>query len=209
MFGARKMMMGGGKRPPKLLGHTGANTGSDLSSTITFAARTGDVGRLEVLILSAGGGGTFTPPAGWIEALDANTNPMFGIFYRDILADDTGNQVFTLSSSRRYISYFSLLFANARFDVAGAAATSATATVVAPGITASKKGLLFAAVSASSSSKTYSPPAGMTATESVVATGLSMALFQQEIAAGATGTRSMTTSAAVGQVGALFSIRGK
>lgn len=208
MLAVRKLMTGR-KRPLKLLGHTGANTGSTFSSTITFAARIGDVGRLEVLILSADGGGTITPPAGWIEALDANTNPMFGIFYRDILADDTGNQTFTFSSTRNYRSYMSLLFANAQFDVAGAAATSATATVVAPGITASKKGLLFAAVAAKSSSKTYSAPAGMTATESVVATSLSMALFQQEIAAGATGTRSMTTSAAVAQVGALFSIKGK
>ncbi|QZP06789.1 hypothetical protein [Caenibius sp. WL] len=210
MLAARKVMMGGSQLPELMLVNSGVFAGS--GNSMSFTPVTDRIGQLQVMMLSNGReGGLMTPPAGWNEALDNTSGVSAHVYWREIVADDAGAQTFTFGGSSSVRSYIRMFWANAAFDTIGAFATaSGTTPATAPAITAAG-GILFALGVTSEENGAFSQPAGMTVTQrqEPAATQCGMALFQQDIGAGSTGTRSLANSVSGVKGGALFSIKGK
>lgn len=211
MFASGKMMMGS-RKPIEQVSAEGSVV-SSFGSSFTFLPITGAVGQLHIMILATSSEGiTVTPPAGWTEVFDDGNfaSSSLAVFYREILADDTGNQVFALSNNAMNRTYISLRYKNARWDTIGEKGTaSGTTSPVAPGITVSKKGLLFCLASLRSSDSAWVAPPGMNTTILQETGQMGLAVFQQEISAGATGTRTPSNVASASRGAILFSIKGK
>ena len=214
MFAARKAMMAS-KGPPEVIGTTsGVLTGS--GNSISFAATTGAIGQLQVVILATTSNRTVTPPAGWTEVLDdsgfvGGSGRGVAAFYRDVVADDTASQVFTWNSTSTDRTYLSMRLKNARFGIMGSKGTptSGTTPPTAPSITPDKPGLLFCLAMLDAEGSVWSAPAGMDVTKNEETARLGLGLFQQKIVAGATGTRSPTNTKSGNSNAILFSIEGK
>lgn len=211
MFGARKLMMGR-RRPIKQVSAVSSEV-SGFGSGIAFVPITGAVGQLQIIIIATSTAGiATTPPSGWTEAFDdpSFASSSLAVFYREILADDTGNQVFSFSNTANHRTYISLRLENARWDTIGAKGTATgTTSPVAPSITASKKGLLFCLASLDYESSAWVAPPGMSTTILQETGQMGLGLFQQDIGAGATGTRTPSNTRSANRGAILFSIKGK
>lgn len=211
MFAARKMMMGG-KRKPEIVSATSAGTTSNASSFNTTLPADAEVGDLIVVVvaMSSGGNYTATGPAGWTKVLDTGANPSTAIFWKIAVSGDAGSTVtFTFSNTANGFARSTLLFRNAKFDTIGSVGTSSgTATVTAPAIAAAK-GILFALFRNQNAGRTFATPAGM-ASATRTGTGTTIDIFQEAVISGSTGARASSQGKAGGNnMGVLFSIKGK
>lgn len=209
MFGPGKLLIGGGKKIKVVSAVSGVLAGS--GSTISFAPTTGRVGQIQIVAIANNSGRSITPPAGWTELLDYPgydyLNKSIALYYRSITNDDSGNQVFTFGASASSRAYISVFVANALYDTIGTFSVNVGTSQTVSGVTVNKGMLFYLGVC--DTATWASPPAGMDLVKKEESGTLRLALFQQKISAGATGTRTATLSTSAGACAGLFSLKGK
>lgn len=195
------MAAGGG--PASLGAHNISSSGGSAASiTLTLpACRGGDL--LVGFVAASTAARTYTPPAGWSERLDASG---LTIATWRVTGTIPSTVVFTPDSNAAMAGGI-IAVHNGVFDVVGT--TNTASPIVAPAVVLTKAGLLFGFYRANNASCTFSTPAGMTALDLYNTSNISLASFEQSVAAGDTGTRSSTITGTPGaQAGALIGIRG-
>jgi hypothetical protein len=207
MFAARKMMMGSIRKPELLWSRSGQSTGNDTSLVIgnDSGAVAGD---LLVMIVGCSQERTVSPPdASWNEVFDNGVKPSFAIYWKYATGSEPGTYTFTFSTTgaNRVLSF--LRFKNARFETVGSVNSALSGgDVVIGGITVAG-GILFAVARCENSAPTYAI-AGMTSVTRNGAGG-AIEVFQQAVASGPTGTRTLDPTGTALNAGILFSIKGK
>lgn len=146
---------------------------------------------------------TYGTLAGWTLVADAD-----GVGFWTRTVDGSEPSSITFGAIATAVSGTIIQVLNGTYDVVGAN-SAANNTAVAPSITATGAGLLFAFFfenTGGAHSQTYTTPSGMTPLVSISTTTLSFAIFTQIISAGATGTR--TSSASINNArGCLLSVK--
>lgn len=152
-------------------------------------------GNLLVAVLIHGDTGVWTQLSGWTEATESDTNPTISIQYRVAEASDGASYSFECSNSKELTGVI-LAFRNAAFDVVGAFAES-TSPVLAPSISVSfNNSVLLAVAGTTSSSVGFTFPTAMTSRfNSTGISGVDGAVASEPVNAGATGTRSISSTA--------------
>jgi len=169
------------------------------SSTLVIDKPTGTIdGDIMIAFMgnNLGDTGAWSTPAGWTEVYDRGDGDMMLVAYK-VASGEGANYTFNASVSSNGYGGQILTFANALFDVGGAATTS-TSPLVAPSITvATANSVLLAMYIRQANGITFTTPSGMTSLISgtIGGVGPSWHIFSQEVDAGATGTRSSTQSA--------------
>lgn len=211
MPAAHKMMMGG-KGPLKLVTATSsgfATSAGGLSYPLPATILPSDL-IVAVVAPSSSFARSVTAPAGWTEVLDTNSAsyPNVAIYWKVAVTGDAGSSAaFTFSSAAANGAGAAVIvFRNAKFDTIGAVGTDASAPVAAS-INASK-GISLAIFLNSDASKTFTTPSGMTSA-TFLTTGVTMRVCNENIAGGATGTRTSTGSGAGTKLGVLLSVSRK
>ena len=211
MFAASKLMMGG-KGPLKLITATSsgfATSAGGLSYPLPATILPGDL-IVAVVAPSSSSARSVTAPAGWNEILDTNssTYPNVAIYWRVAVAGDAGSNVsFTFSgNASNGAGAAVIVFRNAKFYTIGAVGTDASAPVAAS-INASK-GISLAIFLNSTAGLTFTTPSGMTSA-TFLTTGVTMRVCREDVAGGATGTRTSSGSGPGTKLGVLLSVTRK
>ena len=177
-----------------------ANNGSGTSLTINKPTGTVD-GDIMVAVMSGGNAGAWTGDTGWTEILDQGATPNIRAAYK--VASGEGAS-YTFSHPAGGGNYgFLATFRGLQYDTVSASASTQTGdgTLAVTGITAAGGVLIAAyAITNAFSGLSSSTPGGMISLASS-GTGLDGGIFGywQEVAAGATGTRSSSLGTDMGQ----------
>lgn len=163
-------------------------------------------GDLLVAIISGGAAITWTGDTGWTEELDASR-----LRVAVKLATGSEGSTFTFTASGSTFSAGVIIaYRSAAFDVVGSVGTATSGSdVVAPGVTLSSLGILLAAFGIDAPGRTMTTPTGMLPV--VVYPGAakpSLAIFSQQLGAGATGTRTSSPGGGGSTSGVLIGIKG-
>jgi hypothetical protein len=186
---------------------------STTATTLVINKPTGvQEGDLMVAVMATDSSVTWTGDTSWTEVSDTGNRTGLRIAWKRAGASEGASYTFTSSSSRR-LSGVILAYRNATFGTMGTVQDYSTAPsgniMVAPSITVADPGSrLLAAYANRISSTTYTTPSGMTSRAvDANATAPSWHVFDQEVGAGASGTRSSTASDAKDSACVLFALR--
>jgi len=163
---------------------------------------------LVALACEDGAVGTWTQPTNWNEVLDQGSGTAIMVSHYIAGASEPSDYTFTFSAGRR-LSGIILAYRNAAYDVVGSVSTTASSGVqTAPAITLTqaRSTVLAFFVNATANRTWSSPTSGLIslATDSD-GNAPSWDLYSESnVAAGSTGGKSATCSAAVGTFGCVL-----
>lgn len=175
---------------------------SSLSLNVPSGVQNGDL--LIAVVFATGGNAGDWVQTSWTWASEQNSaNPNLGVAYRTA-SSEPASYAFTITNSRR-MGGFIMAFRGATWDTVGTLAASTTAT----GITvAANNSILFATWGINNSSVTFTAPTNMTEVARYSGSnGCNFAAYRQNVNAGASGSRTVTTSSTTGIGGILFAIK--
>ena len=177
-----------------------ANNGSGTSLTINKPTGTVD-GDIMVAVMSGGNAGAWTGDTGWTEILDQGATPNIRAAYK-VASGEGASYTFSHPASGGNYGFLAT-FRGLQYDTVSASASTQTGdgTLAVTGITAAGGVLIAAyAITNAFNGSSSSTPGGMISLASS-GTGLGEGIFGywQEVAAGATGTRSSSLGTDMGQ----------
>lgn len=197
MFAARKMIMGGGSRVPVIESYV-VNRDDTGATSLVVSKPTGTVSGNQLLAICYGGNGGAVASSGWTSG---------GTGYYHILSKTAGGSepssyTFTKGSGIQHFMVCILRIPNGVLDVIGTEhlRNGSSGAINCPSVT-SLGGLLIAPVALRNISQAPVAITGVASMDhhltmvSVAGIG-ECALYTEEVAAGATGTRTMTPSVA-------------
>lgn len=193
MLARSLISLAGGVGPRLMTYSTQSTSGSSVAVDKPLGTTSGD---FLVAILSGGSasGVSWTGPAGWAERLDQGVSPSLAVFSKTAGGGEASSYTFTASATV-FPAGIILRFNGGQWDVVGAVGTSTgEASTVMPSISSSG-GMLLACIAAAESSAQFSTPTGMAEVlyfDYRFAGG--MAVFRENVEAGATGSRTSTVS---------------
>jgi hypothetical protein len=179
-----------GPKPEFIASATTQRTSSG-NLTINVPSGTAD-GDLMVAFMAADGDTTWTGATGWTEVADGGNSPSLRVAYK-VASSEPASYTFTSAQSR--VTAGSILtYRGASYDAIGSFALNASPLVVTGPTAAADFSVLLVAAADVNESITFGAPIGMTpeVTQND-ATKPSYSVFDQYVAAGATGTRSVTS----------------
>lgn len=163
-------------------------------------------GDLLIAVMAATFGTFWTPEAGWTELVDQGSRPSLAAARKTAGGAEPADYDFGNASSTGRELAAIIAIRGGAFDVVGAIGTGDP--IVAPTITLTRSGLLLAAF-ASDSECEFTTPSGMVPLFAHTKDhGPSIAVFSQELGAGATGTRTSEPSVRGNAAGILIGIKG-
>lgn len=177
-------------------------------ATLALSKPAGTVDGQLMLAFTAGGdttNGTWTEAAGWAQAVQVSLRATHAAY--KVAASEGSSYTLTYSSAVMVLCGAIVTYSNAAYDTAGGT-YSGNNDLILPSITvAQNSSLLLAFFSSKELSITFTTPTGMTPLLSDSdGVGGSYALFYQRVNAGATGTRT-STSSSIGGYGLLVSLK--
>lgn len=190
---------------------TTVNTTAGASLVISKPTGTIDGDLMVAVMSSAVDGSSWTGDTGWTEVFDqAALAPRLRVAYK-IAASEGSSYTFTISSALAIPGGTIATFRNAAYDTIGSMVTATgTASVVAPSVTAFG-GLLLAIYGRNNGvSNTFTTPAWMSQVVlyNTATNNASGVIFSETVAAGATGSRTSSSTVASGTTaGILLSLR--
>ena len=184
-------------------------TGSG-SGTVVINKPTGTIdGDIMVAVMHGGNGGTWTGDTGWTEVIDQGVTPNLRAAYK-VASSEGSSYTFTYSGSGSERGFIAT-FRGYQYDTASASVTllNGDGTLAITGITAAGGILIAAYALTNGAGLGATTPSGMTSMVSDLSGSSGMAAFWQEVAAGATGTRSsnITGTNPVNNGGILIAIK--
>tara|TARA_R110000868_G_scaffold59052_2_gene181433 strand:+ start:54 stop:713 length:660 start_codon:yes stop_codon:yes gene_type:complete len=203
--GLRAAVGGGGPTFIDVAG-TIVNSASSVSANLPSGIAAGDLLVMFVSIATATGN-TITTPSGWTQFLAQVTGPRTGAYYKVADGSEGATQSVTLSSGGNTASFNVLLIRGQglTYTVGAFAASDTTSPITNAGITPTSSGLLlgFWGIRANGTSPitVTGGPSGMSLAN--IASGytgndaMTNAVYYQDWAATATGTREITTSGSI------------
>jgi hypothetical protein len=185
-----------------------ASTQNANSNDVVITKPTGtvDAHLMIALVSCAAASRSWTQSVAWNERLESlNTSSM--LLATRVAASEGASYTFTMSGGKQFGGGSILTYANAQYDTVGAS-SAASGTPAAPSVTvAAGGGRLLAFFAAPAASCTFSTPTGMTPLVSNSDASVpSWAVFYEDVAAGATGTRTSTCTGSASAQGVLLSI---
>jgi hypothetical protein len=179
-------LAGGRTKPPFEQTPAPVAETASATTTLTLTKPTGTIydDLLISVAMSPGPGHTWTPGTGFSERLDSQNLEL-----ATRLTDGAEAATFTpTASGSGNLSGTIIRLTSAAYDTVGTVSSNGTSPA-APQITMAAAGKLFAVFFNPSAGITFSTPAGMTPLVSNT-TGCSFAVFVEDVASGATGTRT-------------------
>ena len=173
----------------------GANQQTDPGDTITITTPVGSAsGDLLISIVANNEARTWTTGSGFTEVKDTNG---VEVSRQALSGAPSANYTFTASGGVKK-SGVMIALRRGTYGLIGAADTSGA--ISAPSINMAKGGILLAVVVNYSTGHTFTAPTGMTAVSGAAVTSgvASIAVFSEEVAAGATGNRAFAEAADYG-----------
>lgn len=165
--------------------------------TVPATAAAGDL--LVVHIVNFGG--SVTPPAGFTVVSSVTQTSLVSSIYQKVAtaSDPTTSYVFN-ASTNQVAGGYAVLRGAATIDPAaiGTGSSLNSTTVTASSVTAAAPALLLTFAGAALTGATFSTPTGMTNTYTAAGTQVSLGVWREARAAGATGTRQTTASGGSG-----------
>lgn len=201
------MLASSGTKIPVLIGSPEVDTGT---TTLTIDKPTGALaGDLLLAIMGSPGSTNFTGDTGWSEIVDVAGTPSRRIAGKTAGGAEGSNYTFTAGTVGVNVGGAIFAYRDAAFDVVGTSGTaSAGADIIAPSVSMSSTGILFAWFVTNQPGRTFTTPTGMLPLAAFSGSAPSFALFYQQLGAGATGTRTSTPSGSGDTTGILFAIKG-
>lgn len=206
--------------------HVATTTGNNGagSTTISIANASSDRNQLLLAVVSARGGTgvTITPPSGWvlINTIDSSTNLKSATYYRvQAATGEPTSYDFTFSVSQKataVMAAYSGVDLGDPVNVNARQANTATTTATAPSVTTTVANTMLVAMYGKAQASTFTAGSGMTLRDQTTSTGggnanTKVASALQDIlqpVAGASGTKTMTTSTGTGvSIGHLIALR--
>lgn len=208
MWISHKLRTAAGGSNPAFVNVAGTivNSASSVSANLPSGIAAGDLLVMFVSIATATGS-TITTPTGWTQFLAQVTGQRTGAYYKVATGSEGSTQTVLLSDSGNTASFNVLLIRNqgSTYTVGAFAADDGTSPITNAGITPTLPGLLlgFWAIRANGSTpiSVTGGPSGMTLAN--IASGytgndaMTNAVYYQDQAATATGTREITTSGTI------------
>lgn len=192
---------------PEFVASASTQNGS-FATSLTINKPTGTVeGDLMVAVMGGNNNRTWTGDTGWTEAADLTNAPHCRVAYKIAGASEGASYTFAASGNGTYGGSI-LTYRYAVYDTIGAYTTS-TNPLILPSISPSQsQSVLIATGFRDSASVTLGTPTGMTARiTNADATSPSYIVCDQTVAAGPTGTRSMSTGSTSSVAGIMLSIK--
>lgn len=180
-----------------------SNTGTT-TVVINKPSGTQESNFLLAVMTTENNGTTWTGDTGWTEILD---NGSTRIAYKVATSSEPSTYTFTSSSSGTVTRGCILCYRNAAYDTIGTADTTSPFTPA--GITMSKAGLLIGVITrAGGSSQTLTLPASMTSRFNSSASSATIAVGDEAVLAGPTGsTRTFTSTSGTATSAVLLGIK--
>lgn len=209
MSGAHALLASaGGGGIPVLVGQSAVVQSN--SNTLVLSRPSGvQIGDLLVALMANGVHDTWTGDTGWTEQLDSGVLPGMRLATKVAGASEASSYTFTTSGGPSQ-SGIILAYRNAAFDLVGSVVNdNRGGSFSAPSITMTADGMLLGFFAIARPEVSFTAPSGMALLASDTDTGNpSFAVFAQESAIGATGTRSTTPSLGGSAGGVLIGIKG-
>lgn len=210
MFASHKISRGGVIAIPEIASFSANTSGPGIALSINKP--TGTVsGDLLLAITACETSITWTngtDSGNFIEVVDQGTAPSIRVAYSIAGEAEPASYRFNSNTpSQRYSGAILRIPAGA-FSANGAFGTSSTASVSAPAVSLATPALLIAIFASGSGSRTFLAPSGMElVVADIDATAPSLSIFQQDVAAGSTGTRTSTLNGSGANSGILIGIK--
>lgn len=166
------------------------------SGSLSISKPTGVVeGDIMIAFLQHSDIATWTPPAGWTEVLDQGSAPSISVAYKIATASEGASYAFGCSLSAARSGHI-FAYRGGDFDAIGSVGSSTGTSITIPGITVSSdNSLLLCLFAHGSASASATSPSGMTAViVDTNATAPSSRISFQAVGAGATGSKTFTSS---------------
>jgi hypothetical protein len=164
-------------------------------------------GDLMIAFMGVDTSAPFTVPTGWTLAAEYTSRPGTAVMYKTATSSEPATYTFSATTGSNLLSGCIVVYRGAAYDVAGSFASTAGSTLVTTAVTASASNSVLLAVYCASAtgSATFTAPTGMTNRYSDAANRPPFVVYDQDISAGSTGTRTLGTNA--NTVGVLLTIK--
>jgi hypothetical protein len=204
------MMQGIGPTGPVLVG---SSTSSSTTATMVVNKPAGVVaGNLLVAAVASSDSNSWSIPSGWTKLAELVGVPLYDhsvtVFTKVAGGAEPSSYTFDAGSSLKQSGVIAA-WGGMAYDSAGAFDVEHRGDpIIAPSITLSHDGLLLAIYSTDLNGETFTTPAGMLPLAEIhSSTTPSIAIFSEQAAAGATGTRTSTPSAGGASSGVLIGLK--
>jgi hypothetical protein len=208
--GAAAMMQGIGATGPVLVG---TSTGSSSAATMVVNKPAGVVaGNLLVAAVASSDSNSWSIPSGWTKAAELVGVPLYDhsvtIFTKVAGGAEPASYTFDAGASLKQSGIITA-WSGLSYDSVGSSDVEHRGDdIIAPSITLGHDGLLLAVYSTDINGETFTTPTGMLPLIDFHAgTTPSLTIFSQQLAAGATGSRTSTPSGGGASSGILLGLK--